>query len=158
LISFRKTGGTTSDRLSTTVDFIVWYAKDATKLKYRPLYNEKIAGGSGAQEYRLVELQGGHRRAMTPEELDGSEPLPVGAKVLTTASVVSDGARANTSAPFEFNGFTFDIPANKNWKTSVDGMKRLCKAGRLDIRLGHRIYRRYMDDFPVSESNSVLTQ
>lgn len=155
LISFRKTGGTTSDALSTTVDFIVWYAKDITKVKYRALYNEKAAGSQGAQEYKYVELSNGSRRGLTANEINSVTPLPANARILTTASVVSDGTRANTSDPFDFNGFTFHIPKNKNWKTSVEGMKRLCKAGRIDIRVGHRIYRRYMDDFPVSEMNSV---
>jgi adenine-specific DNA-methyltransferase len=155
LISFRKTGGTTSDKLSTTVDFIAWYAKDIKRLKYNPLYNEKLAGGSGAQEYKFVQLPDGSRRSMSPEEISGSTPLPESSRILTTASVVSDGTRANTSDPFEFNGFVFDIPRNKNWKTSIEGMKRLCKAGRVDFRVGHRIYRRYMDDFPVGDINSV---
>jgi len=155
LISFRKTGGSTSDALSTTVDFIVWYAKDSKKVKYNALYNEKTAGGQGAQEYKYLELIDGSRRNLTPDEMNCATPLPANARILTTASVVSDGTRTNTSSPFAFNGFTFHIPNNKNWKTSVEGMKRLCKAGRIDFRIGHRIYRRYMDDFPVSETNSV---
>ncbi len=155
LISFRKTGGTTAERLSTTVDFIVWYAKDIKKLKYNPLYNEKVSGGQGAQEYKQLQLPSGARRNMTTDEILGVSSLPQNSRVLTTASVVSDGTRTNTSDPFEFNGFTFEIPKNKNWKTSVNGMRRLCKAGRIDVRPGHRIYRRYMDDFPVSDINSV---
>ncbi|MGZ9272685.1 MAG: site-specific DNA-methyltransferase, partial [Candidatus Binatia bacterium] len=155
LIAFRKTGGTTSDTLSTTVDFIVWYAKDISRVKYRPLYLEKSAGGLGAQEYKLVQLASGNKRGLSQDELQGISSLPPDARVFATASVVSDGTRANTSDPFAFNGFTFDIPRNKNWKTSVEGMKRLCKAGRIEFRKGHRIYRRFMDDFPVSDLNSV---
>src|SRR6266511_3310522 len=34
LISFKKTGGLDAGRISTVCDYIVWYAKDAEKLKY----------------------------------------------------------------------------------------------------------------------------
>jgi len=155
LIAFRKTGGTTADTLSTTVDFIIWYARDKAKVKYRALFSHRVAGGQGAKEYTLVELENGATRKVNAEELAGVTSIPPKARVFATASVVSDGTRANTSAPFTFNGFTFGIPKTKNWKTSVEGMKRLCKAGRVQYRTGHRIYKRYMDDFPVVQLNSV---
>ncbi len=155
IIAFRKTGGATKDTLSTTVDFILWYAKDASKMKYRQLYAEKELATGGSTEYTNVEMPDGSSRPLTDNELSGAIEAPPGGAIYSTASVVSDGFRQYTSVPFEWKGFTFKISSDKNWKTSIDGMIRLCNAGRIEVRDGHRIFRRYMKDFPVTEINSV---
>lgn len=157
LISFRKTGGATKETLSTTVDFILWYARDAARMKYRQLYLEKTRGGSGTTEYTNLELSNGETRPLPQGDLAAEIDSPEGGRVYSTASVVSDGHREFTSQPFEWKGFRFHIPYDKNWKTSIEGMMRLCNAGRIEVRTGHRIFRRYLDDFPVTELNSVWT-
>jgi adenine-specific DNA-methyltransferase len=51
-IVVQKTGGQTSQYLSSVSDFIVWFAKDANLAKYRQPYFEKELGvghGSGAR-------------------------------------------------------------------------------------------------------------
>lgn len=155
LISVRKTGGATSETLSTIVDHILWYARDKRQVKYRQLYIQKRLGQEGAEEYTNVELSNGEVRPISPNELAGLEPLPPGARVFATASVVSDGHRANTSVPFQWDGFTFHIPSTKNWKTSIAGMLRLCEEGRILKKSGHRIYKRYFADFPFRILNNI---
>lgn len=155
IIAFRKTGGATKETLSTTVDFILWYAKDREKMKYRQLYTEKELAGGGTTEYTNIELPDGSSRSLIEDELSGAVEVPKGANVYSTASVVSDGFRQHTSVPFEWKGFTFKITTNKNWKTSIEGMIRLCNAERIEVRDGHRIFKRYLKDFPVTEINSV---
>jgi adenine-specific DNA-methyltransferase len=154
-ISFRKTGGATSETLATTTDSIVWYAKNRDTLKYRPVYAARRIGDVGAEEYTNVELPDGSIRSLSDEELLGITPLPSGARVFATASVVSDGHRANTSVPFTWDGFTFGITPDKNWKTSIEGMIRLCEKGRVLKRKGYRIYKRYFEDFPYGHLNNI---
>ena len=48
LISFSTTSGFPSKTLSRAGDYIVWYAKDIEKIKYRQVHREKIAGEEGA--------------------------------------------------------------------------------------------------------------
>ena len=46
LISFSKTSGATSGLLSATVDYLLWYARDINKVKYRPtLFAEEARRG-----------------------------------------------------------------------------------------------------------------
>src|SRR5690242_20848964 len=40
LISFSKTVGATSELLPGTVDYLLWYAKDRARVKYRPRSEE----------------------------------------------------------------------------------------------------------------------
>ena len=154
-ISFRKTGGATSETLPTVSDSVVWYSKNPDAIKYRPLYVAKQAGAEGAEEYTNLEMQDGSIRTLTDEELSGRIPLPAGARIFATDSVVSEGHRANTSVPFTWDGFTFQISHDKNWKTTIPGMINLCERGRILKKAGHRIYKRYLEDFSYGHLNNI---
>lgn len=155
IISIRKTAGATSETLPTVIDYIVWYAKDRAKIEYRALYLEKTLGEAGSSEYFNVELPDGKSRRLTDDELSGKESIPPKSRIFATDSAVSEGFRTNTSVPFEWNGITFDPGKTKNWKTSIEGMLRLCSIGRILPRAGFRIYKRYFDDFPYLALNNV---
>ena len=51
----------------TMTDFLLWYARDIGRVKYRALYQSKIFGAEGASAYSRIEMADGTRRAMTPE-------------------------------------------------------------------------------------------
>ncbi|MGF6311910.1 adenine-specific DNA-methyltransferase [Bradyrhizobium sp. i1.8.4] len=155
MIGVRKTGGATSVTLPTVTDTVLWYAKDIERMKYRPLYVEKELGEEGAAEYFNVELPNGAVRLASEDEISGRANLPEGARIFATDSAVSDGFRTNTSVPFDWSGIHFDPGKTKNWKTTIEGMLRLCNAGRIVAREGFRIYKRYFDDFPVRSLNNV---
>ncbi|HYN76324.1 MAG TPA: site-specific DNA-methyltransferase, partial [Lamprocystis sp. (in: g-proteobacteria)] len=155
IVCVRKTGGATSETLSSVIDYLLWYAKDRTTSKYQQLYVAKVLGEEGSKEYTNVELRDGTTRKLSEDELLGLEPLPKGARIFATDSAVSDGYRTNTSVPFEWNGMLFDPGRTKNWKTSIEGMKRLCEKGRIVSTPGLRIYKRYFQDFPFRTVNNV---
>jgi adenine-specific DNA-methyltransferase len=155
IIAVRKTGGATSETLSTVVDFVVWYCKDRKVLKYRQLFVEKTLGEEGAVEYKNVEMPDGSIRRITDAELNDNRLIPRGARVFATDSAVSDGFRTNTSVPFEWNGITYDPGRTKNWKTSIEGMLQLCSIGRILPQKGFRIYKRYFKDFPYRTVNNI---
>ena len=153
LISVRKTGGATSDVLPTVIDYLVWYAKDRDKAKYRPLFVPKEVGEEGAAEYTNFQLPSGEVRKLTDEDVGpGSAALGT---IFATDSAVSDGFRTNTSVPFEWAGLRFDPGITKNWKTTIPGMLRLCAADRIVRRVGLRIYKRHFTDFPFRHLNNI---
>jgi len=76
-ISFRKTGGEGASQLGTICDFILWYARDSEKLKFRPLFVEKSPGDDGAVEYTNVELKDGSIRSLSDEELANPTLVPL---------------------------------------------------------------------------------
>src|SRR5262249_22534922 len=66
-ITFKTTTGAGSfaggtNLLAATTDFLVWYANDLERVKYRQLYRRKIVGGSGGSQYNWLEDDTGNRR------------------------------------------------------------------------------------------------
>ena len=151
MIAFQKTGGKSSDLLSNTVDFIIWYAKNKSSIKYRQLYDKRKSGDTSLERYDMVMQKDGKCRRITEEErLTG---LPDGAKRYQLAPLYSDGGGSEYPI-FSFGGRNFAPRQNTHWKTTVKGLERLADLGRIEI-MGNVIrYRRFADDFayiPVTD-------
>ncbi|WP_218146292.1 site-specific DNA-methyltransferase [Geodermatophilus ruber] len=149
-ISFVKTSSANSPTASVNVvgavtDYILWYAKDASLLKYRQLFKRKELDGVGGGQYRLVEEPDGTRRRISPDEIRNPAK---GLKVLRPDQMTSAGIGATTTFPFEFEGRSF-TPGNGHWKTTRNGMDSLANAHRLMVVGNTLCYVRYLDDFPV---------
>jgi adenine-specific DNA-methyltransferase len=145
-ITFRKTGATSASLLDANSDYLVWYCRSKRHVKYRPIYKLKVAGGEGASEYRNVFTNDLQERSATPEELDNG-PRDRG-RLFTLTSVVSDGS-ASTDQSLSLFGKVYKPNHNEHWKTTVAGMYRLERAGRLSQATAKRMYRRFYDDYPI---------
>jgi len=161
VISFTKTSGLTRDLVSRVNDFLLWYAKDIGKAKIRKLYQEKMLGAEGSQEYFNVELPDGETRRITLEEQDDPSRLPSGTRVFAYDSIVSGGTEAieKQVLRLEYEGrvYTLICGPNRNWKAGYGGTKVLWAAGRLARREGLRIYKRYFTDFPYTPLTTLWT-
>ncbi|WP_206105702.1 hypothetical protein [Rhizobium leguminosarum] len=56
LIALQKTTGAGSpgigtDVLASVMDYVIWFAKDKTRAKYRQVYREKVLGEEGTTQY-----------------------------------------------------------------------------------------------------------
>src|SRR5206468_1477775 len=89
LIAFAKTTGQTSVLLSSVSDFLVWYAKDIERVKFRRLYADKVVGGAGGGEYTRVMLPEGSMRPATDAELEDPSQLPKGARLCRVDNLTS---------------------------------------------------------------------
>lgn len=106
-----KTSSVTARFLAVVNDSIVWFAKDATRMKYRQMLKTKQFGEDGAGEYTQILLPNGEMRAQTIDEKRGVTPLPEGAKPYrpdnlssqsrseSTVSIILAKARALGRAP-----------------------------------------------------------
>jgi adenine-specific DNA-methyltransferase len=95
------------------------------------------------------------RRPLTAEERDDSALIPKGWRPFQLTALISAGFRENTTVPFEFEGKTYHPGENMNWKTTVDGLRRLATNGRI-AKAGSTIrYVRYIDDFPAFPLTNV---
>lgn len=156
-ISFRKTGGEGASQLGTICDFILWYARDKSQIKFRPLFTEKAPGGDGAVEYTNLELEDGSIRPLSDTEIANPALIPDGAQVFATWPIISPGpSRENSgsiSVSHKGSEFQLRCPSNKHWSVGVAGTKKLWEMGRLLPREGLRIFKRYLSDFaftPIS--------
>ena len=159
VIAFTKTTGQTNSLVPVVADFLVWYAKDKSQVKFRQVYERKTLGGEGAKEYYYVEFPDGDIRRMTQEERNNPSLLPLGAKPFATDSIVSDGFSGENSADVKLTHdgeeYTLRCGPKRHWKVGVTGLRRLWDVGRLLRQEGLRIYKRYFDDFPFIPATSV---
>ena len=140
LISFQKTGGFVQAGVVRTVDYVVWYVKDAPQAKIRQLYMQRQAGDTALERYNLVEMADGTLRNISKGER-ATGLLPEGARRCRTVALESE----NPTFPFEFEGRTY----TQRWKTNEKGLNQLSSANRL-IPAGNKLdYLRYVEDFPV---------
>lgn len=149
VIVVQKTESQTSDEIASVADYLVWYAKDAAKLKYRQIFLSKDIGGPGASGYVYLANSVGYMvRGITKQERDKPATIPNELRLFDGTPLVSDSGGNNSQFPVVFRGGNYKPGANY-WKTNESGFVRLDKANRL-VALGNRIeYLRYYDDFPV---------
>lgn len=154
IICYQKAPYATSNHLPAVHDYICWYAKDKKKLKYIQLYKDKSELGS-IDLYRHLSAPDGSCRPMTKEERE-SGIIPEGYKRYRLTSLVSQGASSKPT-PFTFDGKVYNPPSNSHWKTTVDGLKTVAEAGRIQKTKNSVQYRTFLDDFPVSIIHNIWT-
>ncbi|MGH7745586.1 MAG: site-specific DNA-methyltransferase, partial [Candidatus Dormibacteria bacterium] len=149
LISFSTTAGAGSFAGGTNVlpavnSFIVWYAFDLDRVKYRQLYRTREQGGAGGGKYTTVELPDGSRIPAT-QLSEGQR-----ARLLRYDNLTSQTTRVGqtTVFPVTVDGRSI-TPRSGGWKTNTDGMSRLLHAGRVALTGRTLSYVRYFDDFPA---------
>jgi len=78
-IVFEKTSSASGELLPSVSDYLVWYAKDKSRLKYRQLFSQKVLGESGTTQYIWVESTNPSLdRRLTDEELRDPTRIPDG--------------------------------------------------------------------------------
>ena len=145
LITIVKTSAQEALLLPSVNDYLLWYAKDASRVRFRKIWLPKLAAEAGTSEYNRVELSGGHRRMMTEEEEEDWSKLPENARPYRQDNIVSQ--RPPGDFPIEFEGKIYK-PITGYWKSGVEGMAKLIKAGRIEVRGRMLSYVRYFEDFP----------
>jgi len=160
-ITFSKTTGSTESYLSAGADYLLWYARDKTRVKFNPIYLDKELGAAGATNYNRVLLPDGSRRYLTSTEKDDPSRLTPGARIYSLDNLTSQslgrakGEGAASWFPVELDGETFRPPITSRWKTNQQGMEALKQAGRLEGTKSRLGYVRFLDDFPVFALNNI---
>ncbi len=152
-IAFAKTAAFSADLLSRSYDFLLWYARDAERVKYRRLWTSRRERTEGTT-YSWVELPDGAVRRMTGEESRGDDPLPPGSRRFRADTIVSPGV-SSAPVPIRLNGQTFLPSPGTHWKTTKEGMERLITAGRVVATGKVLAYKRFEDDFPFMPFTNV---
>jgi len=157
VISFVKTSGFSPRLLSNICDYLIWYAKDIERVKYRKIFLPKLIGEEGATQYNWIEsFDGSIIRLMTDDERDNIEKTAQEYRIFAHGDLSAQGSSGNTE-PFQWNNETFKVPNNCHWKTTSDGLKRLAESNRL-MALGNSLrYKRYLSDFPVFPVSNIWT-
>ena len=151
LIPFRKTGGKGGAGLDSVNDYICWFSKDRSQLKYRQLYRPRprrmVESG-----YTWLEAPDGTVRRLTSREQAGEDDIE--GRRFQTSILVSQSGGETTRFPYELGGAEFRPSKNSYWKTNRAGMDALNRSGRL-VSVGQTLaFKRYADDFPFVAINN----
>lgn len=148
LITLKKTGGQTTNLLSTVTDYVIWYAKSKRAVKYRqPFLPMKVGEGKGTGErYSNIRYADGSVGSWKK-----GEPLPANAKYARIDPLTSNRpAKEHERWPFSFHGVPYSAGAGRTWSTTMDGLTRLSRAGRVYSTGKQLSYVRCHDDFSAT--------
>lgn len=153
LIIYRKTTGANSpsakvNSIACVCDYILWYAKNLTQLKYNQIYLDK--NPEIFQCYNKIF----DYDTFTTQRYQNCE-LTNTQKLFQSENITSSGYSESLSQPITIENKQFNPTNSSHWKTTQDGMLRLNKANRILINGRSLNYRRFMDDFPVSPINNI---
>ena len=160
-ISFATTSGSSTTHLPQVADYLLWYAKDKAKVKYRQLY-EPMTRAEIVEYFSwhaALELPEGRSRKLTDEErYDPDRYLPEGGRIYQRSGLDSQGvSTTGRSEPFEWNGRIFRCGKNRQWSISKDGLDRLAGLGRVEALEGQDSLRwkKYEDEVPGRRINNI---
>jgi adenine-specific DNA-methyltransferase len=153
VVAFRKTGSQTSQWLPTINDYLLWYARSKSAVKYRLLFVSKDI--SVTKEFQQVQLPDGTMKHLTSEEQLNPDLLPQAARVFKSTDLQSRTGTESTRPVFEFRGRKFSPRAGAGWRTTLEGLKRLAAAERILAEGSVVRYVHYLDDAPGSYMTNV---
>jgi adenine-specific DNA-methyltransferase len=146
-----KTSAQTTDYVSSTCDFVLMYAKDKTTLKYRELLRSKGGDESIQREYRRYRDERGELHVIDADDSANWEKISQQARLYRQDNIVSQRPPGDFPVPFQGRVIR---PITGYWKTGQEGMERLIRGGRIELRGKMLSYVRFFDDYPVARRSN----
>jgi adenine-specific DNA-methyltransferase len=126
-------------------DYVIWYAKDASRVKYRQLYQPKSLAEEADTYNQVIEPSGGIRR-ITEEELVSGQ-LKEGCRAFRYVVLTKPGPGRRYDV--QFDGRTFNA-GSRWWGFPPESMQALIAAKRVAVQGSSLSSIRFFDDFPCS--------
>ncbi len=153
----RTTAVGAGDFIGGTVSYVLYYAKDKSKAKYRRLFVESGLEQDIGNRYTRVQTAEYERRVMTDAERAGDEAALSGVKVYRHSPLSSQSGGLSSNFAYGFEGLTFRL-SKGHWKTNLSGMGHLARSWRLGYPTQQSLaYIRFVDDFSVTPLGEIWT-
>ncbi len=146
-ITVVKTSGlAASSRISASTDYILWYARDQSAIKYRQLLKSKSLEGKEGVNFRHIRDEAG-----VPARIAGREcASPESAFRIVDLTKPGPGAKYAVT----FHGRAYE-PGGRWWGTTIENMTRVMKAGRI-VKIGNGIgFLRAWQDYDATPIDNV---
>lgn len=128
LIILKKSGTTPSNQIANVSDYLIWYAKSKELFKFRRLFWEK------------------NLYVYSKNDENGEAFL---------YGDLQSAGETKTDQKFNFKGGEYLPRSGYHWSTSVEGLERLSKTGRIHLVGNNLRYKRYLKDFPLTEITHI---
>lgn len=156
-VTVQKTAQSRSALLSEVCDYLLWYARDRSQVKYRPLLLPRGSLAEHPDFDRVLEADGTTCQ-LKPEERFDLSLLPDGARVYKRGDPTSQGYSRTKTVPLDLDGQVFQCSPNRHWTLRVEGMQRLWELGRLEIAESGALWlRRFWEDAGSRPLSNVWT-
>src|SRR5579862_5264529 len=92
LIGFAKTSGSTEEHLGQTTDYLLWFCKDKSRVKYRPALKRKKPGEKGGTNYNRVRDVFGCSQSLTESLLTDPRTISGELRIYSLDNLTSQSA------------------------------------------------------------------
>ena len=160
-ITYATTSGSSTKHLPEVGDYLIWYAKDKTRVKYRQLYEQLDRAGIVElfSSYVMVELTDGtHRKLKAEERFDPDQHLPKGSRLFRSQGLFSQGrSTTGRSEPYQWEDNIYYCPETGHWSVSYEGLDYLAQLGRLYSAnpTASLQWKWYEDEVPGRKTNNI---
>jgi len=147
-INFKATSALGAKGLAKAYDYLIWYAKDAERVKFRPIFKERDV--TNDPEWRFVDdpqSSRGYRKISDDEFLE----LKDYRKLFRRSKLTSSGYTESCTFSFDFEGKTCQPFGGKSWVTTRDGVETLIQKKRLFLLGDAPYFKQYLNDFPLTK-------
>jgi adenine-specific DNA-methyltransferase len=152
IIAFTKAAGglESVERVGSRLDYLVWYAKDIERIKYRALFEKRTdAIESG---FDMIELPDGTRRRLTAEERKLQVPVPEGSRLFMSVLMTKPGPGSKFEV--EFEGRKYE-PGRRWWGTTKEGIQEVIRQKRVIATENSLRFVKYLDDFQFKSLSNL---
>lgn len=142
-----------STKLEGMGDYLIWYAKDISKLKYHQLFLEQNTMGKADWSYYEDKSENAIR--MTKEQINNPTSLPKGSRIFKPVWQKPPSFSESNVFEFGLDGKKFYPPKGGCWITNKQRMNFLKEKNRLMVYGTSIRYKLYLDDFPYMKLTNI---
>ena len=161
-IPYVTSGSSSSKTLPSVADFLLWYAKDKSRITYHQLY-EPLTRAETIDLmgfYAMVEMRNSNEnRPLNVEEKEDPDGcLSDDARLYQLMPLLSPGtSTTGRSDIYHWDGQDWTCPEGEQWRVSVEGLGHLANLGRLGAANAESPLRwkRYEDEIPGRRMHNV---
>lgn len=154
-ITVQKAGSTYAEFLGGVADYVLWFGKNRSALRYRPLYDARRLTEDDTGRFTLVRNEAGDLIPKKAAKTANASNLVAPDPLQSASAGREKGEGAASWFPVQLAGRRFLPTMQSRWKTNEAGMQRLKRASRL-IPLASTIrYARTFSDFAVSTRTNI---
>ena len=156
-IFFKTTSSLGGSFIGGSGDHLLWYSKDRSQSKYRPLFLESGLDQDVGKRFTRVQTDAYTRRPMLAQERKRDGAALARVRVYRHDNLKSQSGGETTGFDYPHEGVRFRR-GRGFWKTNLVGMDRLARAWRLGYPTQNSLsYVRFIDDFAVSPISELWT-
>jgi adenine-specific DNA-methyltransferase len=144
-INFRSMTPLSQKGMASVYDYIIWYAKDKNKMKFRPLF--KIRALEDESEFCFLDNGNGKYKKLTLQEIS-SLSNDEKKRIFKRSVLTSSGYTPSCTYEFEFTGEIYKPLSGKSWRTHKEGMENLINNHRIFVLGRNPYFKQFHSDFP----------